>query len=346
MTGRERTRRPARRRRPAAVAALLGATLLLGGCGADAGTPAAGTGSAAGPSAFPVTITQALGEVTIETEPVRVVALDFPSADNAIALGVVPVGMAEVTYVEGGILPWTEAALGADRPEIFDVDGGFPFETIARLDPDVILATTTFPAIGEAGNWDRLNAIAPVVGHVGDPFRDPWQQSVSQIGAALGRSAQAGQLVADVEASIAQVRSVHPEFAGRTVSFFRYLGDDGLYVISSDDDFSIKFLKQLGFGGVTDTVAGLAAEGERRVLVSPERYADLEADLVVGTGLVGTAGLDGLATHPVFSTLPAIGRGAYVTFPVERSTSMVQPSALGLPFAVEQLVPQLSDGLG
>ncbi|MGH3566478.1 MAG: ABC transporter substrate-binding protein [Pseudonocardia sp.] len=155
--------------------------------------------------------------MTIEAEPTRVVALDFPSADAALALGVVPVGMAEVTYVEGGVLDWTKAALGDHEPEIFNVDDGFPFETIARLDPDVILAVNTYPYI--ADHWDQLNAIAPVVGHVEEPFVDPWQEGVSQIGKALGRSAEAQQLISDVESSIAEARTAHPEFAGETVSF-------------------------------------------------------------------------------------------------------------------------------
>lgn len=304
--------RPAgsRPRRRLAVAVLLGVALLLGGCGADDGTPASGAEQDGGTSAFPVTIAQKLGDVTIEAEPKRVVALDFPSADNAIALGVVPVGMAEVSYVEDGVMAWTKAALGDHKPEIFNVDDGFPFETIAKLDPDVILGTYAYPYLADYDNWDKLNAIAPVVGHVEAPGVDTWQQGVSQVGKALGRSAQAQQLVTDVESSIAEARTDHPEFAGKTVSFFNYLGSDGLYVISSDKDFSIKFLKQLGFRGVPDTVANMpSGPQEGRVLVSPERYADLEADLIMGTSSLGPAQLDKLAEHPIFARLPAISRG-------------------------------------
>lgn len=328
-----------RRRLAVAVAPLLGVALLLGGCGSDGDLPPSGADQGGGTSVFPVTIAQKLGDVTIEAEPKRVVALDFSSADNALALGVVPVGMAEVTYVEGGVMAWTKAALGDNKPEIFNVENGFPFETIAKLDPDVILATHAYPYLADADNWEQLNAIAPVIGHVEAPGVDTWQQSVSQIGKALGRSAEAQQLIADVESSIAEARTAHPEFAGKTVTFFNYLGTDGLYVISSDEDFSIKFLKQLGFHGVTDTVANMqGGPQEGRVLVSPERYADLEADLIMGTSSLGPEQLDELAEHPTFGTLPAITRGAYIPFYVGHSTSMVQPSALSLPFAVEKLV--------
>jgi iron complex transport system substrate-binding protein len=173
---------------------------------------------------------------------------------------------------------------------------------------------------------------------------DPWQQGVSQIGQAPGRSAEAQQLIADVESSIAEARAEQPEFAGKTVSYFRYLDTDGRWVISSNEDFSVKFLTQLGFRGVTDTVAKMGA-GERRVLVNPERYTDLEADLVIGTAAVGLEKLDELAKHPVFASLPAIARGAYITIPVGPSTSMVQPSVLSLPFALDELVPRLAGAL-
>ena len=335
-----------RRRLAVAVAALLCVALLLGGCGSDDDAPASEAKQAGTTSAFPATITQKLGAVTIEAEPKRVVALDYPSADNALALGVVPIGMAEVSYVKGGVMAWTKAALGDRKPAIFNVDKGFPFETIAKLNPDVILATNAYPYIADGGNWDKLNAIAPVVGHVKAPGTDTWQQAVSQVGKALGRSAEAEQLTTDVESSIAKARTDHPEFAGKTVSFFNYLGTDGLYVISSDKDFSIKFLKQLGFQGVTDTVAKMSGgPQEGRVKVSPERYADLEADLLMGTSSLGPAQLDKLAKHPTFAKVPAVTRGAYIPFHVGQSTSMVQLSALSLPFAVDRLVPRMSQAL-
>jgi len=207
----------------------------------------------------------------------------------------------------------------------------------------VILAVNTYPNI--ADQWDQLNAIAPVIGHVEKPFMDPWQQGISQIGKALGRSAQAQQLIADIESSITEARTEHPEFAGQTVSGFRYLGTDGLYVISTNEDWSMKFLTQLGFHGVTDTVANMPGASERQVLVSPERYTDLETDLVFGTSSVGTEGLEELAKHPTFAQLPAIAREAYIQFPVGRSTSMVQPSALSLPFALDKLVPEFAKAL-
>jgi ABC-type Fe3+-hydroxamate transport system substrate-binding protein len=121
------------------VIALLVALLGVAGCGSDDdGEPSEETTPAA--AAFPVTIAQADGAVTLESAPQRVIALDFPSADAALALGVVPVGMAEISYLPEGMHRWTADALDGAATEVFTIGDGYPLEEIAALDPDVILA--------------------------------------------------------------------------------------------------------------------------------------------------------------------------------------------------------------
>lgn len=323
----------------ATIALLLAATTLTacGGTGSDQAT--SGDGSAA--EGFPVAISQALGEVTIEDRPQRVVALDFPSADAAIAMGVVPVGMYEVSYVDGGVQEWTQRALGGERPEPIDTLRGFPFETIARLNPDVILATNAFPLISES--WEDLNAIAPVVGHVEAPGVDTWQQGVRQVGEALGRAERAEQLITETEDEVAQTRRNHPEFEGRTLSFFNYVSGDGLYVINDESDVSIKFFRELGFAGITDTVAGLPGT-DGRAQVSAERYDVLDADVVVGTS-PDVSSLDEVTGNPVFARVPAVARGSYISIGLGPASALAFPSVLSIPYGLEQLVPELQTAL-
>ena len=147
--------RPARALVGVILATVLALTATACGDSGSDDDAAPGATTPAGTDAFPVTINQADGDVTIENEPRRVVALDFPSADAAIALGVVPVGMAEISYLDAGLFQWTSDALNGATPEMFPVGDGYPFETIARLDPDVILAVgNAFPfdqrQLGEA----------------------------------------------------------------------------------------------------------------------------------------------------------------------------------------------------
>lgn len=320
-----------------AALAVIG-VLAASACGSP-DSNAASEGERAG--GFPVTVDQAAGDVVIEDRPTRVVALDFPSADAAIALGVVPVGMVDLSYLDGGIQEWTKEALDGEEPQLLDTESGFPLEKIAKLNPDVILATNTFPLIEES--WDVLNDIAPVVGHIEAPGVDTWQQGVRQVGRALGREGEAETLITDVEQTVAGVHDDYPELAGKTVSFFNYVAGDGLYVINDNSDVSIKFLRELGFAGVTDKVAGMSGESGR-AMVSPELYADIDADLVMGTS-PDPVSLEELTRDRLFGRIPAVERGAFVGFGIGPATAMAFPSALSLPYAIEELVPQLASAV-
>jgi iron complex transport system substrate-binding protein len=325
--------------RAAAVAALLAAAVLLAGCG-DENTTGTATSSSSGTAAagFPVTVTHKLGSVTIEREPQRVVALDYPSTDAVIALGTIPVGMYEVGYVEGGVQSWTKEALRGERPELLDTASGFPLEKIAALRPDLIVGTNTFPLVADV--YDKLSAIAPVVAHVEAPGVDTWQQDTLLIGKALGREQKAKELIAAAEDNVAAARESHPEFRGETVSFFNYVAGDGLYVIHDDDDGSIKFFRELGFSGVTEAVAQLKG-GDGRAQVSAERYDLLDAGVVVGTSPDPEALAD-LRASRLFASVPAVERGAWVGLDIGPATAMAFPSVLGVPYAVDALVPRLA----
>ena len=83
------------------------AALLLAGCGdtAEANDP----GTTDNPAdVFPVTIEHAFGSTTIEAKPERVAAVGWSNHEVALALGVVPVGMAETVWGDDdgdGVLP-------------------------------------------------------------------------------------------------------------------------------------------------------------------------------------------------------------------------------------------------
>lgn len=325
------------------------AAILLSACGDsddEAATAASGT-SAEATSAFRVTIAQKPGTVTLKSEPKRIVALDYPSADAALALGVTPVGMYDVTYVKGGIQDWTKAKLGSAKPKLLNTDKGFPFEEIAALRPDVILATNTFPLVADA--YDKLSRIAPVVTHVDAPGVDPWQVGLQQIGKALGREDQAKQLIAAAEAKVAQAKTDHPEFAKASLAFFNIVAGDGLFAINDDNDVSIKFLKQLGFSGVAPAIvkAGKSAgpKGGGRVQISPERYDILNAGVIIGTS-PDPATLAKLWKDPIFTKVPAVANGHAIALGIGPATAMAFPSVLSVPYTVDTLVPKLADALG
>ena len=328
---------------PLLAAALVALTVTACGSDDDSGsgtvaTAGGGDATATAPadaSAFPVTIENTLGSVTVEQAPERVVALDFASADAALALGVTPVGMARVDYADGGIQPWTKQALGDARPELLDTSTGYPVERVAALRPDVILATNAYDL---ADVYDELTQVAPVVAVEKGEGEDPWQLATERIGTALGKRQQASELVERTEQAVADARRANPQFEGKTVSFFNVV-DRTAWAINTPQDFSVKFLSDLGLV-LSPTVARLRGT-QGRAQLSAERYDLLDADVMIGTS-PSPAELRAIAVDPLFERLPAVRDGRYVALPLSPATSMAFPSALSVQYGLETIVPLLA----
>ncbi|MGH3939087.1 MAG: ABC transporter substrate-binding protein [Pseudonocardiaceae bacterium] len=110
-------------------------------------------------------------------------------------------------------MTWTAAALGSRRVELVrdSNGGGLPFEQVAALKPDLIVATT-YNTTNNDYDTDRphLERIAKVLGPTSTTQRDTWQQSTIRVGEAVGLGNEARRLVADTEAKLTAVRDAHP----------------------------------------------------------------------------------------------------------------------------------------
>src|SRR3954453_14571367 len=216
-------------------AALLVAALVVTSCGsgddsggsATSGGNAASDGSASG--AFPVTVSTAFGDVTVEEEPTRVVALGWSDAETALALGVQPVGASDWLGFGGeGVGPWAEGRYD-QAPEIIETLEP-SYEQIAALQPDLILDTRSD---GTQERYDLLSKIAPTIGQpegVG-PYQTTWQQQLEMVGKALGRAGDAGQLEDRVAQAFSDPAEAHPEFDGTEVAVGAFTSEGfGAYV--------------------------------------------------------------------------------------------------------------------
>jgi iron complex transport system substrate-binding protein len=322
--------------RRVAALATLGLCLALAACGDDEDAGDSASTSTAAQTAYPVTIRSKHGSATIAQAPKRVVTLDNQATDDALALGVVPVGIAEVTYVPGGQQAWTKAALKGRKPALINTDNGIPYERVASLRPDLILATNTYP-LEEKPAYDRLSRIAPTVHFVKGSLRDSWQDVMRRVGEALGQEERADELVTEAEDSIAAVRERTPELEGKTVNFFN-ADPSGVYTINDPDDYAIRFLGGLGLALPPRVVALKGESG--RATISAERYDVLDSDLLIGTSASPKALAD-LKADTLFKRIGAVGEGRYVPLAIGPATSMVSPSLLSVRYAVQNVVPDL-----
>jgi ABC-type Fe3+-hydroxamate transport system substrate-binding protein len=323
----------------AVPAALLATALVLTGCGGasdDDGGAEGGRSTSAGAS--PVTVSTAFGDVTVEEEPTRVVALGWSDAETALALGVQPVGASDWLAVGGdGLGDWVGEGYD-EAPEIIETLEP-SYEAIAALEPDLILDTRS-PATQE--RYDLLSAIAPTIGQPEgvDPYLTTWQQQLEMVGQALGRSDEAAELATQVEQAFTDAAAEHPEFDGTEVAVGAYSSEGfGAYVRG---DARVDFMEDLGF--TNKTAIDDLSTGSFFVPVSDEQLDLLDADLTVVFPIFVAA--SEFTSNPLWQSLPSVQGGhAVVLDDVTVLNAFSSASAPGLLHALETVVPMFADSL-
>ena len=302
---------------------LLAALLLaLAACGGGASSEQASESPAASTGA---TITHRFGTTAVPANPSRVVTVGFNEQDFTIALGVEPVGVREFLGYDAPQRPWLPEALrGKAIPTVGSSE--IAYEQVAALAPDLILGINGY--IDQAA-YDKLSAIAPTVAQT-DAYADggtPWDQQTLQTGAALGRQAEAQQLVDDVRGRFTSVRGANPSFTGKSASFL--LGGDraGVYSLSTTD-YRTGWLTELGLTVPT-----------KDATVSLERLDTVDADVVMAEGLPGS-----VTGSPLWGALGAVKEKRFVdfgSFDQDFAAALGFNSPLSLPFVLQEAEPRL-----
>jgi ABC-type Fe3+-hydroxamate transport system substrate-binding protein len=319
-------------------AALMLAAVVVTGCGTDAGADSSSTPEGDSTGAFPVTVGTAFGNVTVEEEPTRVVALGWSDAETALALGVQPVGASDWLAVGGdGLGEWVEAGYD-EAPQLIETLEP-SYEAIAALEPDLILDTRS---AATEERHDLLSAIAPTISQpdgVG-PYQTTWQQQLETVGQALGKDEEAGALAAEVEQAFADAAAAHPEFDGAEVAVGAYTSEGfGAYVRG---DSRVAFMEQLGFQNKA-AVQEVATENFF-VPVAEEELPLLDAELTVVFPIFVEA--SEFTSDPLWQSLPAVQDGrAVVLDDVTVLNAFSSASAPGLLYALQATVPLFADAL-
>lgn len=327
-----------------AAALTAASALLLTGCASSAASPES-SAPAAADDAFPVTITHALGETTIDAKPERVATIGWSNQDVALALGVVPVGTDTQVWnwtndAEPGVYEWTQDAiddLDGDEPALFTTSDGTDFEAIADTDPDVILAAQSGL---DAESYATLSEIAPVVAYPEVAWFTSWRDTITMDAKGLGLEAEGDKLVSDLESEIADA-TADAGFAGKTAAFFSINAADlSTVYLYSGGDSRTAFLEDLGFD-LPQVAVDAASSGSFYEQLSAENADKLEdVDVIVtyGDGSV----LAALQADPLWSTLPAVKNGAVVEVGMgDAYSAAVTPTPLSIPWVLDQYVGDL-----
>lgn len=330
------------------VAPLLAAATLAFGLAACSSSSDESKDSAAGSGeGFPVTIDHAYGSTEIDSAPQRVATVAWSNQDTAMALGVVPVGMAEVTYGDDdtdGIHPWVKDKLdelGGDTPVLFDETDGIDATAVAKTNPDLILAPNSGLTKEE---YETLSKIADVVPYPDKAWGTTWRQAIEMTGQALGKTDEATRLIADLENQIADAAAEYPAIEGKT-AVMSWIDPTDLSKIGYYTAFDTRaqFLGDLGFE-TPDFVAAASENSDQFFLeVSAEKADTLEgADVFVGYG--DEKALETAQADDLIGKVPAIERGSVALLKDNTPlAAAVSPSALSIPWMLDDYVALLGD---
>lgn len=193
-------------------------TLMLAGCGSSSSPSnssssdkqgSAPTNSGANTNATaPATksIKHAMDTTEVKGTPSKIVVLEWNYAENLLALGIQPVGMADIANYK----KWVSAQ---PQPAANVVDVGTRqepnLEIIASLKPDLIITT----ALRAKTSYDKLKAIAPTI--VFDPYsetasKDQYADMVASLKTMadlVGKNAEADKLLSDLDKTYADAKA-------------------------------------------------------------------------------------------------------------------------------------------
>ncbi|MGV9801586.1 iron-siderophore ABC transporter substrate-binding protein [Mycobacterium sp. NPDC003449] len=276
----------------------------------------------------PITISHKFGETKVPANPERVVTVGWTDQDFVLPLGVVPVSTREFSENYND-LPWVQKATDGKGLTTWGADS-IDFEAIAAQKPDLILAI--YETIDQQ-TYDRLSQIAPTVIQSADYADEetPWDVQLLTTGKALGKEAEAKDLVNTVQQKIGDARKSNPEFDGKTLVVDFGPADGGHYLLGEQDPRRSLFTA-LGFK--TQDVVGD---------VSEEKLELLDRDVLFVNG----ATKEDLASSPAFTRLGVVrdGRTLYTNFESKLSDALTYSGPDSLLYALDVVTPQLANAL-
>ncbi|WP_235900473.1 ABC transporter substrate-binding protein [Lolliginicoccus suaedae] len=301
------------------LAAILAIMLSLSACGYT--DPASTSGEAF------ATVDTAYGELTLDSEPKRIVALTTQYVDMLAAIDVEPLAFSGGAPEDEmlGSNPWLEGQYAAEyHADLVTAEYAANLEAVAALEPDLILATTY---LVPEDAYERISQIAPA--YVGEQVgNNDWDVTFEALGELVGEPAAVDEAMAQLQGEFDDVRNRLPGFQGKTYNFVRFDGPSFAFGNGS-------WLKQFGLvpnENQDDTQA------DPSYTVSLENLDELDADALAI--FIYSAPQEDLEGDPRFQQLPASQNGTVVFADWAVATAGNSPGPHSLRWLTEKLLPQ------
>ena len=273
----------------------------------DESTP---TTDSAAADPLPRTVATPNGDVTIEEEPQRIVALSGQTdLDSLIILGRMPIAACVQNMEPGeGETKYPAYLPGSVETDIEPFEcppDAINVEYIASLEPDLIIGDEV-----RAGDvFDQLSGIAPTI-----TFDRAlgYEANLLTIAAALGETPAAEQWLTEFDTRLDEVGTIAADAGFAEIPIAILDPYPEFYSLNGAEGYPGDLLTRLGFGNIIDP-PGDPAEGVfGGVGISPEQLVSIEGAeyLFVLTGFPErVAEVAELRTSPVFQSISAVEAG-------------------------------------
>jgi iron complex transport system substrate-binding protein len=234
-------------------------TAACGGDDDDAASDAGSTSTEGQSDTFPVTITAANGDVTIDERPARIVSLSPTATEMLFAIGA---GDQVVAVDDQSDHPAEVPAtnLSGFEPNV---------EAIASYEPDLVVMSDDAIA-GELEALDIRLLVEPAVSTVEEAY-----EQVRQLGAATGNATEADATVSGIQSEIEAIVTEIPEDADAAPLTFYHELDDSYYSATSST-----FIGALYELAGLENIADEADDGSGYPQLSGEYIVDADPDIV------------------------------------------------------------------
>lgn len=332
------TSRLARFIRPLALASAAVLGLSLSACSSDSDSDGG-----------EITVEHAFGTTEIPDTPERVATVNWSNQEVPLALGVVPVGMAEANFGGSEVLPWVQdkldelGATGDEAPVLFDETDGVDFEAVADTKPDVILAG--YSGLTEE-DYDKLSEIAPTVAFPKDQvaWGTTWRENIDIESKALGKEQEGKDLIADLESEIAEKAAEYPAIKDKRTMFLTHVDPTDLSQVSfySAHDARPQFFEDLGMA-TPDSIQKWSDENNEFAGTLSAEQSDVfdDVDIIVTYG--DQEMLKTLQDDPVLGQIPAIKNGAVVLLGDDALGTAANPTPLAISYILDDYLKVLDE---
>jgi iron complex transport system substrate-binding protein len=283
--------------------------VLVAACGSNGGAASTTVGPAGAPGnadvtttvapatteaqAFPVTISAANGEVTIDRQPQRIVSLAPTATEVLFAIGAGD----QVVAVD-------EYSNHPEEAPTTDLSGYEPnVEAVAAFDPDLVVVSDDLNDVVSALTAVEIPVIhLPAAATVDDSYAQ-----IEQLGAATGHVAEAAQLVVSMQTRIEELTASVPDME-QPLTYYHEL--DGTFFTVTSATFVGEIYGLIGLENIADRAE--AAE-DLYLQLSAEYIIDSDPDLIflADTKCCGESA-ETVADRPGWDQLTAVTSGAVV----------------------------------